>query len=141
MLSQHFTAMHDSPSNSNDTSLNNEDSHSKSPTSNSVQSVSAIDSVKSDVKNLIFTWSIYWFKNFWLKILKKYATSSSPQAASDQESIKDTQSVSSFNDLNQIFTTYTNQNAATREQQMEKELQIYKEKLQTAEEIRSICKF
>jgi hypothetical protein len=133
--------MHDSPSNSNNASFNNDDAQSKSPTGSGTQSTAAADSVvnitlQNKSLNKKFT-HCQFIKN---QILKKYAMSSSPQATSDQDSVHDAKSVSSLNDLNQVLTTYTNQNAAAREQQLERDLQVYKEKFHTAEEIRSICK-
>jgi predicted nucleic acid-binding Zn-ribbon protein len=59
----------------------------------------------------------------------------SNNAASDNDSIHtDTKSISSFNDS---FVT-ANQQQPSRELHLEKELNVYKEKFQTAEEIRQI---
>lgn len=73
----------------------------------------------------------YYFK-FFIKILKKLTNSGNQ--ASDAESMHDTKSISSFNDS----SNYPSQN--TKEQLLEKDLQLYKERLQSAEEIRSIRK-
>ena len=75
--------------------------------------------------------------NTWDTKMKKY-TSSSLQAASDQDSINDSKSISSFNDLSQLFET--NKSTRNREQQMEKDFNRLKEKLQTADKIHAICR-